>query len=225
MPGRQLRLSETGRVEAFSDGVFAIAATLLVLDLRIPEGGGYLHEILEDWPNFVAYLAAFLTIASIWLHHHNLFSRISRLDARLAVANLVLLLGVSFLPWPTSLLAASLRQSDRVDEVVAVAIYATVSVVIASAWSILTWSLARRPGLLRSTADMRWMRANFTSVILSTIPVVLAVPIAFIAPVASLALYVAVPLYFFVASTRPTEPDETGKQPGTTTQPDGPGRS
>jgi uncharacterized membrane protein len=206
MPGLRPRLNETSRVEAFSDAVFAIAATLLVLDLRVPEEGDYLGGILNGWPSFVAYLAAFLTIASIWLHHHNLFSRMSKIDARLVVANLLLLLGVSLLPWPTSLLAGSLREGDRDDEVVAVAVYSIVSLVIAGAWCILSWSLAHRPDLLRKPGDTRWMRATFTQVLLTTIPVIMAVPIAVAAPIGSLALFVAVPLCFFIVSTRPTEP-------------------
>lgn len=213
-PARRMRprLNETGRVEGFSDAVFAISATLLVLDLRVPAQGEYLQGIVDDWSSYVAYLASFLTIASIWLHHHNLFSRIARIDAPLVVANLLLLLGVSVLPWPTSLMAASLRGSDRADQLVAVAVYAIVSIIVAAAWSILSASLARRPELLRAREDTRWMRTNLVRVLLSAVPVLVAVPIAAVAPLASLALYVAVPLYFLVTSIRATEADGVGRR-------------
>jgi uncharacterized membrane protein len=64
----------------FSDGVFAIAVTLLVLDLPVPKSGRFLVTLLEDWPSFFAYIAAFLTIAAIWVHHHTVFSRIRRVE-------------------------------------------------------------------------------------------------------------------------------------------------
>ena len=206
MPRLRQRLSSPRRVESFSDAVFAISATLLVLDLGIPRDH-YLTRILSDWPGFVAYLAAFLTIASIWLHHHTLFSRIHRIDAGLVVTNLGLLLGVAVLPWPTALLAASLRDGDRDDQVVAVAVYGIVSLVVAGSWAALSGTLSRRPGLLQSAADQFWMRANFRTVLWTTLPVVAAVPLAIVAPVGSLGLYVAVPIFFLVLSSRPTEPD------------------
>ena len=103
-------LSTTSRVEAFSDGVMAIAITLLVLDLKLPSttnvaNGGLLDALLVRWPTYAAYLAAFLTIGIIWLNHHTLIAKIARFDTRLHWLNLVLLLGVATLPFPTSLLA------------------------------------------------------------------------------------------------------------------------
>jgi len=96
------RLSSTGRVEAFSDGVMAIAITLLVLDLKVPPldavtPGGLLSALAARWPSYVAYLAAFLTIGIIWLNHRTLVDRIARFDARLHWLNLMLLLGVATL--------------------------------------------------------------------------------------------------------------------------------
>src|SRR5947209_17591003 len=102
------RASGTGRVEAFSDAVFAIALTLLVLDLRTPEPGTFVPSLLVEWPTYVAYLTAFLTIASIWMTHHAMFTRIVGVDPPVLIANLVLLLGASLVPWPTSLLSAAI---------------------------------------------------------------------------------------------------------------------
>ena len=117
-------LSTTNRVEAFSDGVMAIAITLLVLDLKLPAttnvaNGGLLHALLVRWPTYVAYLAAFLTIGIIWLNHHTLIGKIARFDTRLHWLNLVLLLGVATLPFPTrwwpstSAMVARTRPSQR----------------------------------------------------------------------------------------------------------------
>lgn len=205
MARRVQRLRETSRVEGFSDAVFAISATLLVLDLGIPEEGNFLAGVLEDWPGLVAYVAAFLTIASIWLHHHNFFSRIRAIDAQVVAANLLLLFGVAIQPWPTALLAASLGGGNRQDEMVAITVYTLTSVVVSAAWLILAWSLTQRPDLLLAPSDLEWMRGNFRRVAASSGVVVLAVPLGFISPYLSLALFVAIPAAFLILSTRPTE--------------------
>ena len=103
---------ETARVEAFSDGVFAIAITLLILDLKVPRGlppGADLARTLAaQWPSWVAFLCSFLTIGIMWLNHHRLFSLIRRSDDRLLILNGLLLLGVTIVPFPTSVLAEHL---------------------------------------------------------------------------------------------------------------------
>src|SRR5204863_2813742 len=109
------RLSPTNRVEAFSDGVMAIAITLLVLELKVPTDPGrdkLLEVLAERWPSYVAYLAAFFTIGIIWLNHHTLLAKIARFDARLHWLNLVLLLGVATLPFPTALVADFVANGD-----------------------------------------------------------------------------------------------------------------
>ena len=103
---------ETGRVEAFSDGVFAIAITLLVLDIRI-EPDQYDHllkALLDEWSSYFAYVTSFFTIGGVWTSHHALFERLRTIDTRLMRLNLLLLLAVSFLPFPTGLMAEALRE-------------------------------------------------------------------------------------------------------------------
>ncbi len=97
---RGRRLSETTRVEAFSDGVLAIVITLLVLDLHVPvhATGQLLHGLLLEWPVYFAYLASFLYVGVIWVNHHQLFSRVAIADGRLLWINLALLLATSVLP-------------------------------------------------------------------------------------------------------------------------------
>ena len=116
-------VKETTRVEAFSDGVFAIAITLLVLDLRVPHAGGSvnLSVILTDqWPSFVAFFNSFLTILIIWMNHHNLFNHIVRTNNVFMLWNGMLLLCNTFLPFPTSLVAEYYGHSG---EIIATAIY------------------------------------------------------------------------------------------------------
>jgi uncharacterized membrane protein len=98
----------TTRVEAFSDGVFAIAVTLLVLDLKVPQSissQDLASVLLKQWPTFVAFLNSFGTILIIWMNHHNLFTNIKRTDNLFMLSNGILLLCVTFLPYPTSLVA------------------------------------------------------------------------------------------------------------------------
>jgi uncharacterized membrane protein len=98
--------SETGRIEAYSDGVFSIAATLLVLELKPPAAGQpFWQGILHQWPGYVSFVLSFLLIGIIWINHHRLFSHIHRSDEFLLSTNLLLLLGVVWLPYPTSLMA------------------------------------------------------------------------------------------------------------------------
>ncbi len=105
-----------GRMEAFSDGVFAIAITLLVLDLAIHPPGSPLHQVLHIWPTYVAYLVSFLTIGAAWLGHTALTDRLERADSIFLRLNLLLLLVVTFLPFPTGLVGEALREpsSERV---------------------------------------------------------------------------------------------------------------
>jgi uncharacterized membrane protein len=153
---------ETGRVEAFSDGVFAIAITLLVLELKIPRGlssAGLAVALREEWPSYAAFLCSFGTIGIMWLNHHRLFMLIRRVDRVLLVLNGLLLLGVSVVPFPTALLADYLgHDGDRL----AAAVYGGLFVFIALGFNVL-WryaaSGARRPRLLRLPHDSPEVRA------------------------------------------------------------------
>jgi uncharacterized membrane protein len=108
----------TGRVEAFSDGVFAIAITLIVLDLKVPRttdlGSVPLAAALaRQWPSFLAYLTSFATILVMWVNHHILFTRIRRVDQPFLFINGFLLLLVTFVPFPTSLVAEHFRSGGE----------------------------------------------------------------------------------------------------------------
>jgi len=107
-PGAAVPLSKT-RLEAFSDGVFSIATTLLVLDIALHPPGSPLKQVLEAWPYYLAYLVSFLTIGGAWLAHSALTDRLARADAVLLRLNLLVLLGVGFLPFPTRLVAEALH--------------------------------------------------------------------------------------------------------------------
>lgn len=109
------------RMEAFSDGVFAIAITLLVIELPIGEGDTALEKVLDAWPFYLAYLVSFLTIGAAWLAHNGVTERLQRVDGILMRLNLLLLLFVSLLPFPTRLVAESMH--DLTDERIFVPMY------------------------------------------------------------------------------------------------------
>ena len=144
------------RLEAFSDGVLAIAITLLVLEIRVPPA-----EDLADpdrliaalgalWPSYLGYLISFVTIGIIWANHHNLFRLVDRVSHGLILGNLLLLLTVGFLPFPTALLAATL---DTPSAQVGVLVYAGTFVVVAIAFNVLWYEIRTRPGVLRQNVD------------------------------------------------------------------------
>jgi uncharacterized membrane protein len=104
-----------GRLEAFSDGVFAIAITLLVLDIHVPEpgsGSSLASELAAQWPSYVAYVVSFLTIGIIWINHHAMIRRLREVDHGVMIWNLLLLLTVGILPFTTALMAAYLKAGE-----------------------------------------------------------------------------------------------------------------
>jgi uncharacterized membrane protein len=147
----------TERVEAFSDGVFAIAITLLVLEIRVPTAAQLaspdtlIRALGGLWPSYLGYTLSFVTIGIMWLNHHNLFRYIRTVDHTLLIANLFLLLVVGFVPFPTALLAATLGEPA---EEIGVLVYAGTFVVMALGFNAL-WYAARRHGgtLLRPEAS------------------------------------------------------------------------
>src|SRR2546421_5679751 len=114
---------ETGRLEAFSDGVFAVAITLLVLNIKIPGIDSLLnklpndtdlwHRLGDEWPMLAAYVTSFATIGIMWLNHHRLFVHIKRINTVLVLLNLSLLLFIVFVPVPTALLADYVTRPDQ----------------------------------------------------------------------------------------------------------------
>ena len=108
--GRARRSLSKTRMEAFSDGVFAIAITLLILDVAVHPPGTPLQQLFNAWPTYVTYLISFLTIGGAWIVHTALTDRMERSDSIFLRLNLFVLLAVSFLPFPTRLLAEGLGE-------------------------------------------------------------------------------------------------------------------
>jgi uncharacterized membrane protein len=194
-------LWQTGRIEAFSDGVMAIAITLLVLNLRVPDLGevapGHLLTFLgERWPSYVAYVASFLSIGVIWLNHHALIDVIARFDRRLQWLNLMLLLGVATLPFPTALMAEFVAHGDQTDARVAAALYGALALVMALPWTFIWRHLRDRPELLEPGYDAAFAGGAIRRNVWGPVIYAAAIAVALVVPLLALALYAAIALFF-----------------------------
>ena len=130
----------TARLETFSDGVFAIAATLLVLEFSVGSGRNLGHQLVHLWPAYLAYVTSFVTIGIIWMNHHHTVSLIGRVDRPMLFVNNLLLLVVAFLPFPTKLVGDYLNKDG---EKAATLAYAATFVVMAAMHQV-WWQYARR---------------------------------------------------------------------------------
>jgi uncharacterized membrane protein len=200
----ETRLSSTGRVEAFSDGVMAIAITLLVLNLKVPPvdsvtPGGLLEVLAKAWPSYVAYVAAFITIGIIWLNHRTLIEGIARFDVRLHWLNLMLLLGVATLPWPTALVAEYVQRGGA-DASIAAALYGLTATLMATPWGFILRHLADRPELLEPGYDVAYVRAESRRGFVGLPVYATATVVALIAPLVALVAYLAIAILYAYTS-------------------------
>jgi uncharacterized membrane protein len=192
----------TGRLEAFADGVFAIAATLLIInvDTAVPEETTELaHRLVEAWPAYVGYVVSFLTIGIIWVNHHQVLSLIERADRRFLLANVIFLMCVAFIPFPTRLLAGALvdGEGDRA----AALVYGITLTATAVMFSVLWFyaSIGRR--LLRADADPRRVSGITRSYLPGPWIYLGATLVALVSPRASAILYAAIALFYVVESS------------------------
>jgi uncharacterized membrane protein len=151
---------ETGRLEAFSDGIFAIAITLLVLEIKVPHFDGapassaLAGALLRQWPAYLALVTSFFTVLIMWVHHHMVLRQVHRVDVNLLFANGLLLLFVSVVPFPTAVVAEYLGTPAAPS---ACTLYAGFFVGISVCFQVLVWS-ALRPAMLSPNASQATIR-------------------------------------------------------------------
>jgi uncharacterized membrane protein len=183
---------ETARVEAFSDGVFAIAITLLILEIRVPSADATPDlsvALARLWPSYLAYVASFMTIGVMWVNHHRLFTLIHRSDDTLMGVNLLLLFGETWIPFPTALLAAHLGGPG---ERVAAVVYATSFFYIAFAFALLR-GYAARARLMTLHTDARSIARQYAS---GPLMYLLLIAIAYWSGIACLVVSLLYAIYF-----------------------------
>jgi uncharacterized membrane protein len=154
---------ETGRVEAFSDGVFAVAITLLVLNIRgltdptkpLPDAE-LLTLLSNQWPTYLAFVTSFATVGVMWMNHHRLFTHITRVDTNLFALNLLLLLVIVFIPFPTALLASYITHPEYH---YAALLYSATGILMAISFNLLWRYASYKNRLLDKNADQEAVKA------------------------------------------------------------------
>ena len=191
--------SETARLETFADGVMAIAITLLILEIDVPHvaPGGSLAEALgRQWPSYAAYVVSFITIGVIWVNHHHLFNVIERTDHTFLILNVLFLLTIAALPWPTALVAEHIREEEA--RTVAAAVYGGLMFAIAVMFNVVWRYAARGLRLLLPDVDPVALRHVHRSYLSGPITYGAAALIAFANAWVSLGIYAALALYWLL---------------------------
>lgn len=186
----------TSRMEALSDGIFAIASTLLVLDLALPAVSSDVgRSLLHQWPTYLAYLVSFATIGNAWLNHSVITEYLERADAILLRLNLVLLFFVSVLPFPTHMLAEYLSNSSA--ERIAVTVYG-LNLLAIGAFTSLTWHYALAEHLIRRDNSEDDVRAISAKLDPSLASYAVAIGIGLLWPQVAVVLYLAIALFVII---------------------------
>ena len=186
----------TARLEAFSDGVFAIAATLLILNVHVT-GAHLSTALVRGWPSYVAYAVSFLTIGIMWVNHHGVFSQIDKVDRTFLMINVVFLMFVAFVPFPTRLVAENIHGGDL--EAAALT-YGFTLTSTAVAYNALWFYAAKGRRLLRVDADSKVVTGISRSFLPGPLIYLAASLFAFGWPTVSVALFAAIALFYMLES-------------------------
>jgi uncharacterized membrane protein len=184
----------TNRLESFSDGVIAVAITLLVLNVSVPgahTGHSLAYDLGHQWPEYVAYVISFLTIGIIWINHHAMISRLREADHTILILNLLLLMTIGILPFATDLVATHRGQS------LAAAIYSGCFMLMAIAFSVLNREvLIVRAHLLAEAIPLEERRQIYRRAATGVLPYVVATGLAFVSPYLTIGICAALGLYY-----------------------------
>jgi uncharacterized membrane protein len=192
---------KTARLEAFSDAVFAVAITLLILEINIPEGEHLWEQLKDQWPSFASFFVSFWVIGIIWVNHHGLLDHLKRIDRPVLYLNLLVLMTVVFIPFSTALMAEHLKPGES-DETVAAIVYALAFLAMGLAFNVF-WTYIvkhrRELGVEIPDEEVRRMSVGF---MIGTPLYAVALIMAFISPAVVLIIIAAVAGYYMVAGMR-----------------------
>ena len=191
----------TARLETFADGVFAIAATLLILNVEVPDLGDHSlsHELLRLWPAYIGYVVSFVTIGIIWVNHHTVLDQLHSTDRTFLFINVFFLLCIAFIPFPTRLLATYVRTDDGQAAAVLYGITLTTTAVFFN----LMWryAIGARGRLLRADADRRVVDGITRSYRPGVAMYAGATIVGFFQAEVSATLYAAIALFYVLSSS------------------------
>jgi uncharacterized membrane protein len=189
----------TGRIEAFSDGVFAVAITLLVLDLHVPPaasvrtGSALLQALGHQWPSYLAYISSFIVVLIMWINHHTIFRCVERADHGLLLLNGLLLMSVTLVPFVTSLVSAYVRHPGQS---AAVGVYSAVFLVIAILFNLLWRYVAHGGRLLSKDVSPEFVRVFSRQYRFGPLFYLIALALALVNALASLIFFLLLALFF-----------------------------
>ena len=187
------------RLEAFADGVFAIAATLLILNVDAQVTDGNLGDnLLHIWPSYLAYAVSFVTIGIMWVNHHTVIAQIDRTDRRFLFANIGLLMCIAFVPFPTRLVAEHIRGDGAQD---AALVYGFTMVATAIMFNITWFYASTRRRLLRPDANAAVVSGISRSYLPGPWIYLVASLVAFLSPTVSVLLFLAIAVFYVVESS------------------------
>ncbi len=198
-----LHPNETQRIEAFSDGVFAIAITLLIIEIGVPHvsGNESLASALGDlWPSYGAYVLSFVMIGIYWVNHHSLFRLFVRTDHYFLMLNVFFLMAIAFLPFPTAVLGEYLDNAQRRDA--AVRLYSFGLLLPAFGW-IVVWLYANARGLVDERLAPEYVRFLTVQYLLSNLLYGTALLLSFLDPWIALVIVVGLTLLYLLPPRRP----------------------
>ena len=186
---------ETNRLEAFSDGVFAIAITLLILEIKVPPPGTALGaQLLQLWPSYLAYVVSFLVIGAIWINHHAMFKHIVRVDGMLLLLNVLHLMLIAFLPFPTAVLAEAFHRGT--DEPVAAAFYGGILTVIGIFVNLMWRYAAHEYRLIDTHLTAKKVRKIRRLFLVGPIVYAIATAIALVVPWLAVLIFILLNLFY-----------------------------
>jgi uncharacterized membrane protein len=187
----------TARLEAFSDGVFAIAATLLILDVRLSGHGSVAHQLVHAWPSYAAYAISFATLGIVWVNHHTVFAQIDRVDRRFLFINVLFLMVIAFSPFPTRVLAEHLREGSKAAAFAYGLTYTLMAICYGALWFYA--AIGRR--LIAQNADQRTVSGISRSFRPGWAIYALATLSSLISAWLAVALYAAIALFYVLESS------------------------
>jgi TMEM175 potassium channel family protein len=190
-------MSETTRLEAFSDGVFAIAATLLILDVKLSGHGSVAHQLIHAWPSYAAYAISFFTLGIVWVNHHTVFAQIGRVDRTFLFINVLFLMVIAFSPFPTRVLAEHLREDSHA----AAFAYGLTFTLMAICYGALWFYAARGRRLIASDADQRTVSGISRSFAPGSAIYAIATLSSLVSAWLAVVLYAAIAIFYVLESS------------------------